>query len=929
MLGFYGASGNAMYKTKKFVIIDGNALIHRAFHALPPLTTKDGKLVNAVYGFTTIFLRVLKELKPEYVAVTFDKKAPTFRHEEYKDYKATRVKQPDELYEQIPIIKDLVAAFRVPIFEKDGFEADDLIGTISHQKKLQDLKTIIVTGDLDALQLVDDNTEIYTMKRGITDTIVYDEKAVREKYDGLGPDQMIDLKALKGDASDNIPGVKGIGEKGGIGLIKTFGSLENIYQSLKKNDAKSKKISERNKKLLLEHKADAFMSKKLATIVTNVPVKFNLEKCKLGDYSRQKVVVILQELGFKSLLNKLPENSVQGKINLFQQQSSDTKGKTADKNHFYQLVDDNKKFDEFLKALKKEKVFALDTETSGLNPIQAELIGISFAWEKGKAYFVLAKAGFLKKLKPILEDPKIKKYGHNIKYDLEIIQKEGITLHGIAFDTMVASYLLNPGSRQHNLDSVVFAELGHEMIPIKALIGEKGKNQITMNQVPVEKVSYYSCEDADYTSRLVKPLARQLEEKVNLGLLEKIEVPLIPVLAEIETNGVKVDPKFLNNMSKNFAKEIQDIERKIYKLAGREFNISSPLQLKEILFEKLKISTDDIKKIKTGFSTAAGELEKMRGEHPIIDLVSRYREYTKLKSTYLDALPKLISPKTGRVHTSFNQTITATGRLSSSNPNLQNIPIRTKIGREIRKAFVAEPGHELVSIDYSQIELRIVASLANDQKMIEIFKADEDIHRSTAAEINGVSLNQVTKEMRYAAKEVNFGVLYGMGAYGLAWRTRIKREKAQEFIDRYFSAFKGVEKYIEQTKALAQSLGYVETLFGRRRYLPEINSGVAQIRNAAERMAINMPIQGTAADLMKLAMIEAQRELGKMKENKTGKIARMILQVHDELVFEIRKDEVQAVSQKIKEIMENVYKLKVPVKAEVKTGKNWGEMRLL
>ncbi|PIY95898.1 MAG: DNA polymerase I [Candidatus Kerfeldbacteria bacterium CG_4_10_14_0_8_um_filter_42_10] len=913
-------------KQRKFVIIDGNALIHRAFHALPPLTTKDGKLVNAVYGFTTIFLRVLKELKPEYVAVTFDKKAPTFRHEEYKEYKATRIKQPDELYEQIPIIKDLVEAFRVPIFEKDGFEADDLIGTISHQKELQDLKTIIVTGDLDALQLVDDNTEIYTMKRGIADTIVYDEKAVKEKYDGLGPEQMIDLKALKGDASDNIPGVKGIGEKGAVGLLKTFGTLDKIFQSLNKKDKLSQKISERNKKLLIEYKKDALLSKRLATIVNDVPIKFDLEKCQLGDYDRQKVVAILQSLEFKSLLNKLPENSTQGRIDLFQAPTKDKKNKPGEEQHDYQLIDDPNKFSHFIAKLKKESAFAIDTETNSLDPILAELIGISFAWEKGKAFFVVAKEGFLKELKPILEDKKIAKYGHNIKYDLEVLRKKKINLQGITFDTMIASYLLNPGSRQHNLDSVVFSELGHEMIPIEELIGEKGKKQISMDQVPIDKVSYYSCEDADYTNRLVKPLTEQLEAKVNLGLLEKIEVPLIPVLAEMETNGVKIDPEFLNNKSRNFAKEISSIEKKIYQLAGKEFNISSPLQLKEILFEKLKISTDDIKKIKTGFSTAAGELEKMRGKHPIIDLISQYREYTKLKSTYLDALPKLINPRTGRVHTNFNQTIAATGRLSSSDPNLQNIPIRTAVGREIRKAFVAEKGYDLLSIDYSQIELRIVASLANDQKMISIFKAGEDIHKSTAAEINEVSLDKVTKEMRYAAKEVNFGVLYGMGVYGLAWRTQIDRGKAKEFIDKYFSAFKGVKEYVDQTKALAQSMGYVETLFGRRRYLPEINSGVVQIRNAAERMAVNMPIQGTAADLMKLAMISVQKELAQLKGNETGKIAKMILQVHDELVFEVQSDQVKLLARKIKEIMETVYQLKVPIEAEAKAGKNWGEL---
>ncbi|MFA6525528.1 MAG: DNA polymerase I [Patescibacteria group bacterium] len=917
-------------KQKKIVIIDGNALIHRAFHALPPLQKKDGTLVNAVYGFTTILLRVLKEIDPEYVAVTFDLKGPTFRHKEYKEYKATRIKQPDELYNQIPIIKDLVRAFNMPIYEEEGFEADDVIGTITRHKKITEnnIKSVIVTGDMDALQLVNSNTEVYTMRKGIADTVTYDRKAVKEKFDGLEPEQMIDYKALRGDPSDNIPGVKGIGEKGAITLLQDFGTIEKIYESLEKADKKSEKISERTQKLLIEHKEDALMSKMLATIITDVPFEFDLEKCKAGNYNREKVVAILQDLEFKSLLNKIPFAETQSKIDLFSQKSEESNLK-FNKEFKYNLVDTAEKFSKFFKELLEQKEFAVDTETTSLNTFETELLGISFCWKAGYAFYVQPKKEFLAKLKPILEDEMVKKFGHNIKFDMEVLIPYGIVMQGVTFDTMIAAYLLNSGSRQLKLDSVVFSELGHEMIPIEALIGKKGKDQKTLKAVPIENVSYYACEDADFTFRLVEPLKKQLAEKVNLGLFEKIEMPLVPVLVEMEKNGIKVDPVFLKKMSAVFSKEIISLKEKIYKLAGSEFNISSPLQLKKILFEDLRVSTDNIKKTKTGFSTAESELEKMRDLHPIIDLISQYREYTKLQSTYIDALPELISKKSGRVHTSFNQTVAATGRLSSSDPNLQNIPIRTEMGREIRKAFVADKGYSILAIDYSQIELRIVASLADDKKAIEIFNAGEDIHKSTAAEINGVPLEKVTKEMRYAAKEVNFGILYGMGAYGLAWRAHIERDEARDFIEKYFKAFKGIKEYLDTTKTLAKSLGYVETLFGRRRYLPEINSGVPMVRNAAERMAVNMPVQGTAADLIKIAMIEVQKELEKMKGNSEGRLAKMILQVHDELVFEVEDGVLIETARMIKEIMETVYKLKVPIIAEAKSGKNWGDLNEL
>lgn len=909
-----------MPRKNKFILIDGNALIHRAFHALPPLQKKDGTLVNAVYGFVSIFLKVLKDLKPTHIAVTFDLREPTFRHKEYKEYKAKRKKQPQELYDQIPIVKEVVRAFRVPIYEKKGYEADDLIGTIA--RKVRDkMEVVIVTGDLDTLQLIDDQVKVFTLKRGIADTILYDEKAVKERYDGLTSRQMLDFKTLRGDPSDNIPGVPGIGEKGAIDLLKKFKSVDNLYLAVKAGQAKG--VTERYQKLLLAHKKDVELSKRLVKIVDNVPIDFSLEKTRLQDYDQEKVVALFSDLEFKSLLARLPRKEEQSVMNLF---SANNASKQSKEYPGYRLIDNNKDFNEFLKELSQQQKFALDTETDGLDPFVNKLLGLSFSWKEGEAYYVPTTENRLKKLGPILEKESVKKFGHNLKFDLEVLSEAGINVSGVSFDTMIASYLLNPGSRQHNLDTIVFAELGHQMIPITALIGPKGKGQLTLAEVPKDKIAIYSAEDADYTFRLVAPLKKRLEEKVNLGLFEKIEMPLVPVLTQVEKNGVKINSNFLVKMSGEFSREIRKVEQKIYRLAGQEFNIASPIQLKEILFEKLKVSTDDIKRTKTGFSTAESELEKLKSRHQIIPFITQFREYSKLKSTYLDTLPKLVNQKTGRVHTSFNQTITATGRLSSSEPNLQNIPVRTEIGREIRKAFIAERGYRLVSIDYSQIELRIVASLANDKKMIEIFNQGEDIHRATAAEINDVSLEKVTSEMRYAAKEVNFGVLYGMGAYGLAWRAEIPREKAQAFIEKYFSVFSGVREYIEQTKALARSVGYVETLFGRRRYLPEINSGVPQIRNAAERMAINAPIQGTAADLIKLAMIKVQKELEGMPGNQDGELVRMILQVHDELVFEVKSDQVKPFSKKVKKIMEEVYQLKVPIKVEVKAGKSWGEM---
>ncbi|NQU77564.1 DNA polymerase I, partial [Candidatus Falkowbacteria bacterium] len=872
----------------KFIIIDGNALLHRAWHALPPLTTTKGQIVSGVYGFTSIFLKVLKDLEPDYVAVTFDRKEKTFRHKEFKDYKAKRKEQPQELYNQIPILKNLLTTFNIKTLEKVGFEADDVIGTLA--KKVGDkVKTIIVTGDLDTLQLVNDSIEVYTLKKGLSDTFIYDTAAVKERY-GLAPDQMIDYKALRGDPSDNIPGVKGIGEKGATDLIKEFGTLENVY----KNIDKIKK--QRTKKLLTEHKAEALQSKKLVTIVEDVKIDFNLEDFIVKPINQTEVVKLFQELNFKSLLGRLPHVGAYGHTPL-QNKTKQKKSEQASlfpttkqkpkipHNKNYHLIQTEEDLDKFIKKLKDQKIFALDTETTDFNALNAKLLGISFCWEDGEAYYVATNnlQSAIKNLKPILEDPKIQKFGQNIKYDLKVLHraglspdlspealakgeapkgaKGGVDLQGIIFDTMIASYLLNPGTRGHGLDNLAFVEFGHQMIAMEDLIG-KGQGKISVDEVPTEDLAQYSCEDADFTWRLKDQLEKKLKDSNNFGLLAKMEIPLILVLAEMEENGVMIDKNFLNKMSKSVLKKITLLESNIYNLAGKKFNVRSPLQLKEILFQKLGLPTLGLGKTKTGVSTAAGELDKLKGKHKIIDLILEHRELSKLQSTYIDALPKL-ADKNDRVHTSYNQTITATGRLSSSDPNLQNIPIRTELGREIRKAFVAPKGFKIIAADYSQIELRIVASLANDPIMISIFKGNQDIHTATAAYIHDIPEEQVDKDLRRTAKGINFGVLYGMGAAGIASRTGLSRAESQEFLDKYFGRFKHVQSYLNRTVELGRESGQVETLFGRVRYLPDLNSGVQQIRASAERMALNHPVQGTAADIMKLAMINVHNRFKK------------------------------------------------------------------
>ncbi|MDD5527937.1 MAG: DNA polymerase I [Patescibacteria group bacterium] len=938
-----------MSKTKKkLIIIDGNALIHRSFHALPPtLRTKDGELVNAVYGFSAVLLKAWRELKPDYIALTLDMKGPTFRHKKYKEYKATRVKAPQDLYDQIPRVKEVATAFNIPIFELSGFEADDLIGTID--KKVDGgVEKIIVTGDMDTLQLVDEDTKVFTMGHGLSESVIYDEARVKDRY-GLDPDQMIDYKSLRGDPSDNIPGVKGIGEKTATELLQNFKTLEGVYDQLKIKNEKLK-IKPRIIELLKEHEKEAYLSRELATIKTDVPLDFDLEKCRAYDFDREKVAGVFSELGFKSLLPRVQDLvSAHFKVSDKSAYAKATADRfERDRTEFkYILVDDDKKFAKFLVELKRQKQFTIDTETTGFDPLLEELLGISFSWREGEAHFVSIKNEELRmknskaslfdyqkkesekkndnprlaELKLILEDEKIKKFGHNIKFDLRVLRHNGIKMRGLDFDTMIASYLLNPGTRAHNLDAVTFAELGFEKISTEDLLGA-GKDKKIFANVETEKLAVYSCEDADFTNRLVAKLSKHLKEKELAELFEEIEMPLVPVLATIEDNGVIIDKDFLAVMDKKVGKKISGLEKKIWALAGGEFNINSTQQLKEVLFEKLNISTAMVGRTKTGYSTAADELEKLKHEHEIIPLIQEYRELAKLQSTYIQALPALINPQTGRVHASFNQTVTATGRLSSSDPNLQNIPIRTELGQEIRHAFIAQTGWKIVSLDYSQIELRLAAHLSGDERMIDTFARGLDIHTSTAAAINNVKIEDVTKKMRQEAKAINFGILYGQGPYGLAQNADMPLNRAKEFIEHYFDLYPKIKKYSEAMMDFARKNGYVETLFGRRRYLPEITSQVAPVRASAERMAVNTPLQGTNADMIKKAMILAQNLI----DEKYSDSVKMIIQVHDELVFEMREDKMKEAAGRIQDIMRNILKLKVPVVVDIEIGENWGEL---
>jgi DNA polymerase-1 len=899
-------------KKPLLVLFDGNALIHRAFHALPPLTvSKSGEMVSAVYGFALMLLKVINELKPSHCAIAFDMKAPTFRHKLFDQYKAQRPPAPEELISQLGRVRELVKAFNIPIFELEGYEADDLLGALSHQASQQNVDTVIVTGDADTMQLVSPRVKVLYPKPGksFSDTMLYDEDAVMQKY-SLKPEQIADFKALKGDPSDNIPGVPGVGEKTAVKLLQQFGSLEKIYEHI------DKVTPQKLQTILRENEAIGRKSKELATIVTQMPVTLKLEQCQAGQYDRNKVADLFRELEFVSLLAKLPQTEGEAPV--------EAKPPQGD----YNIVNTIPALDKLLKRLTAAKSFALDLETTSLDPISAQLVGISFSPAEGEAYYIpvghvglgeikqLPLEEIIAKLKPTLEDEKLAKLTHNGKYDTTVLAEYGIEVKNLTFDSMLAAYLL--GEKSLGLKTLAFSKLAIEMTPISDLIGS-GSKQIPMSQVEIARAADYACADADMTGRLKALLEPELKRQGLWQLFTEVELPLMPVLVHMERNGVALDTELLRQMSHRLGEQLLKLEAEIYNSVGHQFNINSPQQLSAVLFEELKLSPQ--RKTKTSYSTGAAVLEELRGVHPVIEFILDYRQLSKIKSTYIDALPSLVNPKTKRVHTSFNQTRTATGRLSSSEPNLQNIPVRGELGKEVRQAFIAPKGSYLLAADYSQIDLRALAHLSQDKSLLAAFRHDEDIHSTTAAQVFGVKPQAVTPEMRRVAKTVNFGVIYGMSDYGLEQATGLSREEASQFITSYFEKYPGVKKYLESTKEQVRKEGYVQTILGRRRSIPEINSSNRMVREAAERMAINMPVQGTSADIIKVAMINLDREIAKRQLK-----SKMLLQVHDELIFEVPQNELKDMERLAPEIMSTALKLSVPLRVDIKTGQNWGEM---
>jgi len=917
-----------MASSKKLVLIDGHALAYRAFHALPAdMKTSRGELTNAVYGFTSMLLNVLRDERPAYIAVTFDK-GRTFRHDIYPDYKAHRAKMPDEMRSQMERVRQVVEALGIPIFEQDGYEADDLLGALAAQAEKQGVDTLIVTGDMDLLQLVDEHTRVLTSRWRFSDTVVYDLDGVGRRY-GLSPTQLVDFKALVGDKSDNIPGVPGIGEKTAASLLKKYGTLEGIYEHLDEVPARF-----RNK--LVAGKEQAFLSYRLATIVRDAPVRLDLEACRVRAMGCGRVLQLFRELEFRSLVDRLPcpEGAVTvgapHQLSMFGEAPEEEEAPRAD----YRVIDTQEALQQLVAQLEAAPAITFDTETTHTDPMRAELVGIALTETPERAAYIplMAPADdpqlppdvVLGALRPLMGDPRRPKYAHNAKFDLAVLQLAGLKVAGLSFDTMIAEWLINPASKNLGLKNLAWARLGQRMTPITDLIG-KGKARVTMRQVPVARVGPYACADADTTHRLVAILEAELKEKQLWSLFTDVEMPLVPVLMAMEIAGMLLDVAFLKQMSGELAARLGELESHIHELVGYSFNVNSTQQLSDALFKTLGLPTQGLRRTKSGhFSTAAGVLERLRGQHPVIDLILEQRELTKLKSTYVDALPRLVNPRTGRLHTSFNQTGTVTGRISSSDPNLQNIPVRAPLGRRVRRAFIAASGWKLISADYSQVELRVMAHISGDDGLLSAFARDEDIHASTAAAILGVPLDEVTPQMRRLAKAVNFGLSYGQTAYGLAQATGLTQAEAEDFIQAYFERFPRVREYIDRTKVLATRQGYVETLLGRRRYFPELQPGSRaphNVRQAAERMAINAPIQGTAADIIKIAMIRLHRVLQERHLR-----ARMILQVHDELIVEAPDDEVEGVASLMAEVMENAFELRAPLKVDLKVGQNWDEM---
>ena len=917
------------------VLIDGHALAYRMFYALPleAFTTTAGEPTNATFGFTrTLMDVILEENPPEYLAVSFDT-GKTFRDEIFPDYKATREKTPDELHMQVDRIREIVAAFNIPILEMEGYEADDVLGTIAQQSALAGVPTRILTGDRDLLQLVDSDTHI--LLAGRKGTQEYDPSAVEAKY-GIRPDQIVDYKAMVGDASDNIPGVRGVGDKTAVKLLQRYQTLDAIYDHLAEIE------SGRFRNALEKGREAAYLSRKLARIITDVPVVLDLEACRTSDFDRVQVSSLLTELEFRSLRERLQRSlpSESRQLSLFGTSQAEGAFAEVSRSPITEtfVVTTREDLAKLVERLSSAPIICIDTETTSTDKMSAELVGIALSVAAGEGYYVpvghvleedrdkqLPLEEVLDMLRPVLEG-KAPKVAHNAKYDFTVLQRAGVTVQSIAFDTMLAAWLLDPASRGLGLKNQAWARLGVEMTEIDQLIG-KGAKQITMAKVPVAQAAPYAAADVDMPLRLKEKLEPELKERELWSLFSQVEMPLMPVLSLMEQAGVALDVKYLNRMSLDLEHRLAELEERIFQIAGHTFNIKSTQQLSQVLFEELGLPTEGLRKTKTGhFSTAADVLDSLRRENEIVELIMNHREIAKLKSTYVDALPEMVNSATGRIHTSFNQAGAITGRLASSKPNLQNIPIRTKLGREVRRAFIARPGWVFLSADYSQVELRVLAHISQDPALLEAFRKDQDIHATTASVVFQIPLQDISSDQRRFAKSVNFGILYGMSAFRLARESELTLAEAERFVEGYFNSFPRVRVYLEDTIRQAKEQGWVSTVLGRRRYFPVLKGEArgrtsALARQRAEREAVNFPIQGTAADIIKVAMVELDRQLAQ-----SGFGAKMILQVHDELVLELPVEELEPVRRLVVDVMANAYQLRPELKVDTKVGENWLEM---
>ena len=919
------------------LLIDGHSLVYRGFYALQelgrPFTNAKGELTTGVYAFTSMLLKALEDLKPQYAAAAFDMSRPTFRLNEFAAYKGTRTAAPPGLRDQVTWSRRVLEAMQIPLFEVEGYEADDVIGALSLKAVEQRVNVIILSGDNDLLQLVNPHVKVLTSRRGITETILYDEKKVVEKYGGLRPDQLPDFKALRGDTTDNIPGVAGIGDKGAQKLLLEFGGVQALYDNLD-----SSKIPPKQRDLLQPLRDQVLLARKLTTIVTDLPVELDLDKARLRDLRRAEVIGIFQELSFKSLIDRIPKlqppplpkngRAQAGLFDVLAPSAEPAKAVGGTATSLAQL-------EEFIAEIRRHGSFAFNVQATGLLPMRADLVGIGLAAGEQAMYVPLGhvagdqldREAALERLRPLFADPSVPKRAHNAKFHIVLLARYGVPVEGLAFDTMIAAYLLESGQRALALRDLAWAKVQVELPSVPSLLGI-GKKAITMAEMTIADCGSYACSEALLVERLVPILETELEEAAQTTLFREVEMPLVPVLAEMELVGIAVDLPYLAELGRELEGRIASLEADIYGHVGHDFNINSTQRLSEVLFGELHLEVDKRKrrsKTKTGhISTGSDVLEELRGTHPIIELILEHRQLQKLKGTYVDALQQLVDPNTGRVHTSFNQTVASTGRLSSSDPNLQNIPIRTDIGKRVRRAFIAREGAVLLSADYSQIELRVLAHMANDPTLLEAFEKGEDPHAVTAAEVLGIPFESVTSDHRRVAKMVNYGVLYGMSDYGLAERTGLPSADASGFIQRYFQRFGTVKAFQDGVIGKAEDHGYAETLLGRRRYFPEIRSRIFAVRQAAIRATINAPIQGSASDIVKIAMIRVADFL-----HRTAPSVRMLLQVHDELLLEGPEDELLRIAPELTEIMVGALDMKARLHVDLKIGRNWEDMKAL